>query len=87
MQSKAELYIPQVFRTFQGFEIKDIKERGDIEVILHTYFDRKRGSKFSLSNELISCCSKYFKLAKEDFDNAPLNEIKDIKNDNKNNKT
>ena len=27
MQSKAELYIPQVFRTFQGFEIKDIKEK------------------------------------------------------------
>lgn len=26
MESKAELYIPQVFRNFQGFEIRDIKE-------------------------------------------------------------
>jgi len=26
MEPKAELYIPQVFRSFQGFEIKDIKE-------------------------------------------------------------
>lgn len=57
--------------------IKDIKERGNIEVILYTYFDKKRKSKFSLSNELISCCSKYFKLTKEDFDNAPLNKNKE----------
>ena len=26
MESKANLYIPQVFRSFQGFDIKDIKE-------------------------------------------------------------
>ncbi len=56
--------------------IKDIKKRSDIEVILYTYFDRKRNSKFSLSNELISCCSKYFKLSKEDFENAPLDKNK-----------
>src|SRR3989344_1391304 len=67
--------------------IKDIKERGDIEVILYTYFDRKRRSKFSLSNELISCCSKYFKLTKQDFDNSPLNETKNIESSDENNKT
>ena len=47
--------------------IKDIKERNKIEVILYTYFDKKRNSKFSLSNELISCCSKWKKIEKEDF--------------------
>jgi len=48
--------------------IMDIKERGNIEVILYTYFDRQRGSKFSLSNELIKCCSVYCKLEKQDFE-------------------
>jgi uncharacterized LabA/DUF88 family protein len=46
--------------------IEDIKRRG-IEVILFTYFDRKRGSLFSLSNHLLMCCSKYIKLKKEDM--------------------
>ena len=48
--------------------IRDIRKRGDIEVILYTYFDRKRKSKFSLSNELISCCSKWIKLELADFE-------------------
>ncbi len=52
--------------------IRDIKNRGKIEVILYTYFDRKRRSKFSLSNELIDCCSNYFKLTKEDFTSCPI---------------
>lgn len=57
--------------------IKDIKMRGSIEVILYTYFDKKRGSRFSLSNELISCCSKCFKLTKEDFSSCLIvNEVK-----------
>ena len=54
--------------------IRDIKERNDVEVILYTYFDKKRGSKFSLSNELISCCSRWVKLKKEHF-----NKIKNLK--------
>lgn len=57
--------------------IRDIKERGKTEVILYTYFDKKRKSKFSLSNELISCCSKYFKLTKKDFLDVPLNKVKE----------
>lgn len=56
--------------------IRDVKERENIEVILYTYFDRKRNSKFSLSNELIACCSKYFKLTKEDFTSCPFNKSK-----------
>jgi len=56
--------------------IRDIKKRDKIEVILYTYFDRKRRSKFSLSNELINCCSNYFKLTKEDFTSCPINKEK-----------
>jgi len=54
--------------------IKDIKERSKIEVILYTYFDKKRKSKFSLSNELLKCCSKYFILTKDDFDAVKLED-------------
>jgi len=54
--------------------IKDLRKREKIEVILYTYFDKKRKSKFSLSNELIACCSKYFKLTKNDFIACSLNK-------------
>ena len=53
--------------------IRDIKERGNIEVTLYTYFDRQRHSKFSLSNELIDCCSVYCKLEKQDFELCQYN--------------
>ena len=49
--------------------IIDNKKRG-ISTILGTYFDRKRDSSFSLSNELLNCCSKYIQLTKEDFFNS-----------------
>ena len=55
--------------------ILDVKERRGIEVILYSYFDKKRKSKFSLSNELIKCCSKYIKLKKEDFTSSPIIKI------------
>ena len=58
--------------------IRDIKERNNIEVILYTYFDRKRNSNFSLSNELIACCSKYVRLTKEDFKSEVKKEIEKI---------
>ncbi|MBU3907453.1 MAG: NYN domain-containing protein [Nanoarchaeota archaeon] len=57
--------------------IKDIEKRDEIKVILYTYFDRKRRSKFSLSNELINCCSSYFKLTKEDFIFCPIKREND----------
>ena len=56
--------------------IRDIKKRANIEVILYTYFDKKRKSKFSLSNKLISCCSQFFQLIKQDFDQASLKQKK-----------
>ncbi len=59
--------------------IRDIKKRMNIEIILYTYFDRTRNSKFSLSNELISCCSKYVRLTKEDFDACPIKDKKETK--------
>jgi len=46
--------------------IKDVTERG-LEVLLFTYFDRKRGSSFSLSNHLLKVCSGFIKLTREDF--------------------
>lgn len=56
--------------------IVDIEKRDKIEVILYTYFDKKRRSKFSLSNELIKCCSSYFKLSQEDFTSCPITKSK-----------
>lgn len=47
--------------------IEDISKRG-LEIILFTYFDRKRNSPFSLSNHLLRVCSRYVKLTKEDFE-------------------
>jgi uncharacterized LabA/DUF88 family protein len=47
--------------------IKKIREKNNIEVILYSYFEKNRNSKFSLSNELIECCSNYFKIEKKDL--------------------
>ena len=46
--------------------IEDIKKRR-MKIILFTYFDRKRGSPFSLSNHLLKSCSKWIKLTEGDF--------------------
>ncbi|MBI4116810.1 NYN domain-containing protein [Candidatus Pacearchaeota archaeon] len=54
--------------------IRDIKKRWKMEVILYSYFDKRRNSKFSVSNELLNCCSKYIPLTKEDFDESLLNK-------------
>ncbi len=48
--------------------IKMIQEKKGVEVILYTYFDRIRGSKFSTSNELLKSCSRWVKLKEEDFE-------------------
>ncbi len=60
--------------------IEDIKDRNGIEVILYTYFDRKRKSKFSLSNNLLKCCQKYVKLTKEDFTSCVIRKSEDFDN-------
>jgi uncharacterized LabA/DUF88 family protein len=48
--------------------IERMKQKG-IEVIIYTYFDRKRGSKFSTSNHLLNVASKWVKLNEKDFGN------------------
>jgi len=47
--------------------IEKMKQKG-FEVIIYTYFDRKRKSKFSTSNHLLKVASKWEKLTKEDFE-------------------
>ncbi len=47
--------------------IERMKKKG-IEVILWTYFDKIRNSKFSTSNYLKKSCSKWVKLKSEDFE-------------------
>src|SRR3989338_6121040 len=49
----------------------------DIEVILYTYFERKRNSRFSRYNELLDASSRWVKLKEEDFDDSSL--IKNVK--------
>lgn len=46
--------------------VNDLKKRG-INVILYTYFDRKRDSMFSTSNFLLQSASRYEQLTKDDF--------------------
>lgn len=51
--------------------IGSLKEFG-INTILYTYYEKKRDTNFSRSNELIKSVHKYVLLSKQDFDNAPL---------------
>ena len=52
--------------------LKDIEGLG-IEVIIYTYYERKRDSKFSVSHHLIDCCKNVSYLTKQDFVNSNLN--------------
>ena len=47
--------------------IERMKERG-FQIILYTYFDRLRKSKFSTSNQLLNVASRWQKLTKEHFE-------------------
>jgi len=49
--------------------IERMKQKG-YEVIIYTYFDRIRKSRFSTSNQLLMTASKWVKLRKEDFQDA-----------------
>ncbi len=55
--------------------IKNLEEQA-IKTILYTYYEKKRNTNFSRSNELIKSVHKYVLLSKQDFDNAPLNKYK-----------
>ncbi|MEK6819253.1 MAG: hypothetical protein AABY10_04965, partial [Nanoarchaeota archaeon] len=48
--------------------IERMKQKS-FEIILYTYFDRKRKSKFSTSNHLLKIASRWEKLTKGDFGN------------------
>lgn len=53
--------------------IGQIKELG-INVLLYTYYERKRDSKFSVSHHLIDCCKETFYLNKKHFEEAKLEQ-------------
>ena len=47
--------------------IKDLQSQ-EIEIILYTYFDKKRHSQFSTSNHLLNSVNRYVKFKKEIFE-------------------
>ena len=49
--------------------IARMKQKG-IEIILYTYFDRKRNSRFSTSNHLLKVASKWIKLNESYFEGS-----------------
>ena len=49
--------------------IERMKEKG-FEIIIYTYFDRKRKSIFSTSNQLLKVASKWIRLKEEDFEDV-----------------
>jgi uncharacterized LabA/DUF88 family protein len=61
--------------------IKQLRKEG-IEVILCTYFDRKRNSPFSRYNELLKSCNKWVKLTEKDFDAPKPKKLKKNGKDN-----
>ena len=48
------------------------KKENGIKTILHTYYDKKRNTNFSRSNDLIKSVHKYVLLSKKNFDEVPL---------------
>jgi uncharacterized LabA/DUF88 family protein len=51
--------------------IKNLEENS-VKTILYTYYEKKRNSPFSRSNDLIKSVHKYVLMSKEDFENASL---------------
>ncbi len=58
--------------------IERMKSKG-IEIILYTYFERNRKSRFSTSNELLKVASKWARLDESYFDNSLLGKNKNGK--------
>lgn len=56
--------------------LKDLEELG-IRVILYTYYEKKRNSKFSVSHHLIDSCKIVRYLTKEDFTSCSQNVVKE----------
>ena len=55
--------------------LERMKQKG-FEIIIYTYFDRKRNSRFSTSNHLLKVASKWAKLNKEDFEEEGVKKLK-----------
>jgi len=53
--------------------VEKLKRLG-IETLLYTFYSKNRKSSFSRSNELLKTVSRYIKLSKNDFDEAPLSK-------------
>lgn len=51
--------------------VQSLKE-SNIKVLLYTFYEKKRNTKFSRSNYLIKAVHKYILLSKPDFDNCPI---------------
>jgi uncharacterized LabA/DUF88 family protein len=51
--------------------IHNLKEK-NVKTVLYTFYDRKRNTPLSRSNELIKSVHKYVLLSKSDFDNSPI---------------
>ena len=49
--------------------IERMKQK-DMEIVIYTYFDRLRNSKFSTSNHLLNVASKWVKLNEKDFEDT-----------------
>ncbi len=60
--------------------IRNLEENG-IKTILYTYYEKKRNTAFSRSNELIKSVHKYVLLTKEDFKNASLYKTRGDENE------
>jgi len=60
--------------------IKQLKKEGT-EVILYTYFDRKRNSQFSRYNELLDVSSRWVKLNESYFEDSSIKNKKKVKNE------
>jgi uncharacterized LabA/DUF88 family protein len=54
--------------------IQNLKKQ-NIKTILYTYYEKKRDTDFSRSNDLIKSVHKYVILNKQDFENAPLKKM------------
>ncbi|HIG94919.1 MAG: hypothetical protein QT05_C0051G0002 [archaeon GW2011_AR13] len=51
--------------------IKNLEKKG-VKTILYTYYEKKRNTNFSRSNDLIKSVYKYVLINKDDFKNCPL---------------
>ena len=67
-----EWYKETGWQVQEEISIVDKVEDLGVNVFLCTYYEKKRGSQFSVSHHLIDCCKDVYYLTKDDFENARL---------------